>query len=123
MEFRSMGYYGRKITEMESLARERWLITDIRINPFSRFQPEFIGKRMAAQLGEDYLHIPEWGNPQRKEGILAVADFGGGLQRVKATGREKILLFCACKYPAKCHRSLLGELLRQAGYDVEERAS
>ena len=118
--FESTGYYGKKMAEFEELIEKGWLVVDVRISPFSRFQPDFIGKRMAANLGEGYLHIPEWGNPRRKEGVLAIADFSAGLSKALATRAQKILLLCACKYPEKCHRSLLVKLLQAAGYEAKE---
>lgn len=120
IEFLTTGYYGKKMAEFEAMTERGWLIADVRISPFSRFQPDFIGKRMAAKLGDGYLHIPEWGNPQRKEGVLAIADFEKGFLRLNSAGTDKAILLCACKYPLKCHRSLLGKMLQENGYKVKE---
>ena len=67
-----------------------------------------------------YAHAPELGNVNYKNGgDILIADFAAGVQRILA-GQQPVILMCACKNARDCHRTVVGNMLRLDGFDVEE---
>jgi len=118
------GYYGQQVSDAESLmTKHNAILVDIRLKPFSRFDPQWNQKQLEKRLGGRYVHLPEWGNLNYKgqlgQGIM-LADFGAGLAKLCALPATGVILMCVCKYGHKCHRATVADLLKGAGYEVTE---
>lgn len=131
--FFSTGYLGEhrllkldkplgKIRVFDRMVSESGLIViDTRMNPYSRAEC-WRGAEMKKRLPARYLHVPDWGNVNyRNGGQIQVKDFYGGLLTVQAylklqDPKAIPLLLCGCEYADGCHRSVLAESLRSEGW-------
>ena len=118
------------------LARHRvTALADVRSTPFSRFNPHFNRKRLAAALegrGIEYLYLGRelGGRPDdlacyedgriRYDRVARTDWFREGIDAVqRAAAEHRIALMCAEKEPLDCHRTLLvGQALDERGADV-----
>lgn len=67
-----------------------------------------------------YVHAPELGNVNYKNGgDISIADFAAGVRRIQASP-QPVILMCACKDSRGCHRTVVGNMLRLDGFEVEE---
>lgn len=122
MKIYTAGYYGRDIEEFKATVEKLGaVVVDIRLVPQSRFFPDWRKANLEKVFGEAYLHVRDLGNQGFKEKRIEIADMERGLAIVKALERNVILL-CACKYFARCHRKVVAETLQGQGYEVEELA-
>ena len=121
---------------MELLSRHRvTALADVRSAPYSRFNPHFNRKPLAAALavrGIEYLYFGrELGgrldDPAlyedgriRYDRVARTDRFREGLDRLMGDAAEhRIALMCAEKEPLDCHRTLLvGQALREREVDV-----
>jgi hypothetical protein len=117
------GYQGRDrpgfLRQLGALGAALW---DIRFKPCSP-NP---GWQQGA-LRRDYpryRHLGAWGNRNYKAGPIEFADYEAGLaalrEQLAAEPGTPVVLLCACKDAASCHRTALAERLRGEGYAVEE---
>jgi len=71
-------------------------------------------------FGARYLWIKEWGNLNYRapDAPIHLADWPKGLQRLtarlKEDGTEVVVLMCACREVAVCHRKTVAERLAKA---------
>ena len=110
-------------------------LADVRSTPYSRFNPHFNRKSLAAALaarGIEYLYLGrELGgrpdNPEcyedgriRYDRIARTERFREGVDRVESGAVEhRLVLMCAEKEPLDCHRTLLvGQALHARGMEV-----
>ena len=111
-------------------------LADVRSTPYSRFNPHFNRKSLAAALaarGIDYLYLGRelGGRPDdpacyedgriRYDRVARTERFREGIDRVaRGPANDRIALMCAEKEPLDCHRTLLvGQALHERGMDVE----
>jgi hypothetical protein len=112
----TLGYSGLSPADLLRLAETRDLVVlDIRYSPRSR-RPEWTRARLSALLGARYVHLPELGNVNyRGDGPIVLADPAQGVQRAAAyLAQRDVLLLCACRDLATCHRLPASELLAEA---------
>lgn len=121
----TLGYSGRSVEEIAAAVEERdALLFDIRLVARSR-DPRWSGKQLRERFGERYRHVPALGNLNYKSGgPVALSDAEAGLAVVEeAIGAgQAVVLLCACKDAATCHRAAVAALLRGRGYTVTEVA-
>lgn len=121
------GYQGREVTELQTLLiQHQAVVFDARLKPVSRFSPQWNRKALQATLGEQYIHIPEWGNLNYKaeiapKGEIVLSDFEAGVNRLKNQLQfTSIFIMCVCKNHHTCHRTTIAKNLRALGYQVQE---
>ena len=89
------------------------VVCDIRYAPASR-HPQWRKHQLAQLLDARYQHVPALGNRNYKHGgPIALADYEMGRQVIAdilATG-QSVILMCACKDFATCHRRTAAEQL------------
>ena len=110
-------------------------IADVRSTPYSRFNPHFNRKPLAATLavrGIEYLYLGRelGGRPDdpacyedgrvRYDRVARTDRFREGLDRLSGdAAAHRIALMCAEKEPLDCHRTLLvGQALHERGVEV-----
>ena len=114
-----VGYSKKQPADILRLAMQLdAIVFDVRLSPRSR-RPEWSRKRLTEALGDRYQHVPEFGNINYKGGPIEIKDFTAGLAQVRASGKP-VILMCVCGDPAKCHRTMVGRLLRQYAIEYTE---
>lgn len=116
----TLGYTGRRPGEIYALAEQLdATVCDIRFSPRSRV-PRWNKGRLEVLLGDRYMHIQELGNQNYKTGgPVEIVDLDAGLARIQDHPRP-VILMCACKDLAGCHRAVIRDHLRAEGLEVEE---
>ena len=115
----TIGYSGRKPADIKLLAEELdATVFDVRFSPRSRV-PHWTRKRLSELLGDRYCHVRALGNRNYRGGPIELEDFPAGLALIQESDRT-IILMCACKDPAICHRTTIAEKLRKVGMQVTE---
>jgi uncharacterized protein (DUF488 family) len=110
----TLGYSGwtPEASQTEAQARNA-IVCDMRYSPASR-HPQWTKRQLAQLLGGRYQHVQALGNRNYKSGgPIALADYEAGKQviaAILATG-QSVILMCACKDPATCHRRMAAEQL------------
>jgi len=87
------------------------VVVDIRINPMSR-KPEWRQRALEAALPAGrYGWLREFGNVHYKTpGVITLADPERGLARLTPVlERQAVILLCACRDVAMCHRQMVAE--------------
>jgi uncharacterized protein (DUF488 family) len=96
------------------------LLVDIRYSPQSRY-PAWRVAALQQALSGDYVHLKALGNAAYKTGGMVIADYPAGLKFIAETVIERpLVLLCACPHPDRCHRTVVGEMLRNDGFAVAE---
>src|SRR5262249_8952234 len=89
------------------------VVWDIRYAPVSR-HPPWRKPQLTQRLGARYQHVQALGSRNYKSGgPIALADYNTGKQAIAdilATG-QAVILMCACKDLATCHRLIAAEQL------------
>lgn len=116
----TLGYTGCTPEEVQRLVLElHAILVDARLSPRSRV-PHWNKGALAGLLGERYLHVPGFGNVNYKSsGAIAIADYATGKEQVERLLAEGwvVVLLCACKDVAQCHRRVVAErLLEDLGH-------
>jgi len=115
----TIGYGGkmpdRFFEELESLEPD--VVVDVRENPFSAFLNTYTKRELDKRLGERYIWIRELGNKSR-ELPPTLVDEEEGIRKLRALmeKHERVVLLCAEKDEAKCHRSYIKKLI-EGGYN------
>lgn len=114
-----IGYGGRKLHEIKRIAEELdATVFDVRLSPRSRI-PYFTEAALAARLGDRYVHVGDLGNLNYRGGPVRIADLEAGIRRIADHGRP-VILMCACKDPARCHRTTIAAELQARGFSYQE---
>ncbi|HUK32512.1 MAG TPA: DUF488 domain-containing protein [Vicinamibacterales bacterium] len=137
----TIGHSNRPIDEFVALLVRNTveLVVDIRKMPKSRHNPQFEGDaldRALKEAGIGYRHEPLLGGLRRaqKDSVndgwknasfrgfadyMATEDFQSGLNELTgAAARRTTAIMCAEAVPWRCHRSLVADALKAAGFRV-----
>jgi hypothetical protein len=119
------GYTGASVEELARVlaARPDALVVDVRYSPFSR-NSEWSGSALRERFGAAYFHVKPFGNVNyRSGGPVRLDDPEGGVRLLLAAlercgfgpAREPtVILLCACRARAGCHRDDVARLLVRA---------
>lgn len=127
MKIYLIGYLGRTAEELEAIVTAKdGILMDIRISAKSR-KADFSEKRLIDRFGDWYMWVPEFGNTGMGTDI-EIDDPDSGIKAIehiidyqKGSGWPgDLFLMCACRDGNTCHRRVVGDLLREYGFDVEE---
>ncbi len=124
MKIYTFGYSDRKFTELFDLVATLNipLVVDIRENPLSRWTP-WNRERLKKVFGKRYTWIRELGNRTREPNDILLVDEEAGLYLLERLLRRcgSVLLLCACKDAARCHRSYIAKTMKERveGLEIE----
>ncbi len=95
------------------LARPRTYLIDIRLTPYTPWQPEWSRPALQARYGRQYAHLRGLGcvpSPDRRQPIHLL-DPEPHLRHLaeQLTRGYSYLLLCACTHYERCHRKLVYE--------------
>jgi len=119
----TLGYGKKPLAEIRALAEQlNALVVDVRYSPRSR-KPEYNKSGFERVLNESYVHVPELGNLNYKNGgPIEIADYEEGVMRAvtfaEARGKSAIILMCVCWNPVTCHRTTVAERMQADGFTV-----
>lgn len=122
MRIITLGYAGRTLAEVQDImARTGALLVDIRYSPQSRL-PQWRKQALQNRLKARYTHLPAFGNRNFRGGPIELLNWPVGLEEIREMARHEgcIILMCACRDAAQCHRAVVAEKLVEAGFAVEE---
>jgi uncharacterized protein (DUF488 family) len=110
----TLGYSGWTPQAIQETAQaHNAVVCDIRYSPASR-HPQWRKRQLSQLLGARYQHVQALGNRNYKSGgPIELADYEAGKQviaEILATG-QSVILMCACKDRATCHRRTAAEQL------------
>jgi uncharacterized protein (DUF488 family) len=110
----TLGYSGWTLEAIQEVAQaHNAVVCDIRYAPFSR-HPQWRKHQLVQLLGARYQHVRALGNRNYKSGgPIILSDYETGKQAIAeilATG-QSVILMCACKELAHCHRRIAAEQL------------
>jgi uncharacterized protein (DUF488 family) len=113
----TFGYGGRAPQDIADIAASLGAaVLDIRMNPQSR-RPEWNGGRLKVVLAEQgvrYAHIRALGNENYKGGPIKLYQPDLGVRMVQELlNTQPVILLCACREVATCHRATAAELLQE----------
>lgn len=115
------GYQGHKPEDLLAECRRLGaILLDIRYAPYSRWQAGWQRKSLQLLFGPDYLHVPQLGNINYKNGLpIEIADMEAGLSIVFEQLKSRpVVLMCVCREFERCHRRLVAEELEERGIAV-----
>jgi len=85
------------------------VVADIRFAPSSR-HPAWRQASLRQTLGDRYHHVQTLGNRNYKGGPVALVDLEAGLTTlVQLLEVSPVIMLCACRDLARCHRRLVAE--------------
>lgn len=116
------GYSKRSIADIQRIIGPEGLLLDIRLSPKSR-RAGFSEKRLSETFGDQYTWLYEFGNENYGGGDVKLYDPEIGLEIMAEIVKEHtgpIFLMCLCRDGDTCHRRVVGELLRNHGYEAKE---
>lgn len=139
----TIGHSTRSFDELVTLLHHYDVnyLVDVRTIPRSRTNPQFnqaIMGRSMAQAGIGYQHIAALGGLRHttKQSVntawrnksfrgyadyMQTAEFRSGLDQLLAlTADYSVVIMCAEAVPWRCHRSMIGDALIVAGYQVTD---
>ena len=110
----TLGYSGWTPEAIQEAAQaHNAVVCDIRYAPVSR-HPRWHKHQLSQLLGARYQHVQALGNRSYKtNGPIELADYEAGKQvitEILASG-QSVILMCACKDVATCHRRTAAEQL------------
>jgi len=109
---KTIGYGGMRpedfFAELESL--KPGLVVDVRENPFKAFLGAYTKPQLEKRLGHRYVWVRELGNASRSTPPVLV-DEAKGLERLRelAEAQDVVVLLCAEREEARCHRCYVKE--------------
>ncbi len=106
-----------EIRLQEIMSNPGTLLLDIRSRPVSRYRPQWNKSRLKAQWGRRYAHTRNLGNINYKDRSLPIV-LRAPEPSITTAARflergYSIVVLCACKDDATCHRKLVTELIEQ----------
>ena len=118
----TLGYWGRPVGQLIEFAdRLRALVLDVRRDPRSSHQPDWNCGNLEFLLESRYRHAHGLGNDAPDGEPFRLIDPDRWLVMIeKIINRNKsAILLCACKYPEKCHRSMIADIMSKRGFITE----
>ena len=109
----TFGYSGASLAQLKWLSeRFEATVVDTRYSTSTR-RVDFSAQRLEAVLKERYVHIPEFGNVNYKNGgPVKLADPKLGISRISGIlSSGSVILLCVCASWEECHRSDVAQLL------------
>jgi len=118
----TIGYAGRDPQRVKEMADKLGAyLFDIRFSPRSR-DPRWAKSNLQKVFGQKYIHLPEWGNANYKNGgDVQIVNFEQGRAVIDRLA-SPVMIMCACKDPTWCHRTFLADMLIDLNYSVTELA-
>ena len=118
------GYTGKKPADLKAMVeRMNARLIDIRYSPNSRV-PQWRQPALVELLGDAYYHIISFGNVAYKEKRIQIYNFDAGeswlFWHFQDHPEQPVILMCACKDATTCHRTEVGNRLKECGYSVSE---
>jgi len=121
-----MGYGGRAIGEFIRVLGDNRVevVIDVRSNPYSRFEDYNKGRleRVLPESGIGYIHLgKELGGIRDRPYTehMESEEFRQGIERLlELAGEKRVVLMCAEKDPASCHRRYIADHLAKMGIEV-----
>jgi uncharacterized protein (DUF488 family) len=118
------GYTGKKPEDLKAMVERLGArLLDIRYSANSRV-PQWRWSALSDLVGDAYYCLPNLGNRAYKEGRIEIDNLDAGedwlFWHFKDHPEQPVILLCACKDYATCHRKVVAEELKQRGYAVEE---
>ena len=137
----TIGHSTRAIGELIALLQENRieLVADVRRFPGSRRHPQFGQTEIAktlSQHGIEYVHVPELGGRRATRpdspnivwrnvafrgyaDYMGTAGFAGGIQKlIESASAKRVAIMCAEALWWRCHRRLIADYLKTAGWTV-----
>ena len=121
MKVLTFGYTGTQVASLAAALNglPGALLVDVRLSPYSR-ETDWCAPALRRRFGARYLQVREFGNLNYKtHGPVQLADASMGVRRLFAATRASepvLVLLCACRDRAGCHRDAVASLLvRQLG--------
>jgi hypothetical protein len=107
------GYRGHSPADLKRLAEQLdATVADIRFYPQSKI-PGFSRNSLEELLGNRYLWVHELGNRNfAGDGKIEIVDLKKGTQKLIKHGAQRYILLCACADADTCHRSVVGDYLK-----------
>ena len=115
------GYQSKKIEWLENHADSLdALILDIRYSPRS-MNPTWSRKQLIERFPHRYTHLRALGNKNYKGISIQINDLDAGIEIIdNITNHQPVILLCVCSDPAGCHRTMIGDTLKNMGFEVLE---
>ena len=111
---KTIGYGGMRPEEFfaELEALKPGVVVDVRENPFNAFLGAYTKPQLEKRLGHRYVWIRELGNASRSTPPVLV-DEAKGLEKLRelAAAHPVVVLLCAERDEARCHRGYVKEKL------------
>ena len=122
----TVGTSTRSIGEFIELLKSRGVQSaiDVRRFPSSRFDHFRLAKLSETlnEAGINYVYLGEQLGGYRQGGFqnfTTTADFHAGLQKLERIAQEgRAVIFCAEKFPWRCHRRFIASELEQRGWQI-----
>jgi uncharacterized protein (DUF488 family) len=109
----TFGYSGASLAQLTRLSQGlAATVIDTRYSRLTR-SVDFSANRLGSALKERYVHVPEFGNLNYKNGgPIKLADPALGIRRISSiTSQRSVILLCVCASWVECHRRDVAELL------------
>lgn len=115
----TLGYaHPNAATQLDRLMRDpRACLVDIRLQPRSRWWPQWNRAALSARYGRRYVWDRRLGNvhyQHRERGIQLAEGHQDAIGKAAALLSEgtSLILLCACKNERQCHRSLVAKRIQ-----------
>lgn len=120
MTLYTYGYLAGNLEELHRWAQDGAVILDTRLVPTSR-NPQFRRGHLQRVLGAAYVSEPALGNVNfRSGGPVVLKDWETGWTTLRQLlDRGPVILLCACRDPAVCHRTTVAEKAREEQPDLQ----
>lgn len=118
----TFGYQGQQLETLQAHVEHlNAVLLDIRFSPRSR-NPIWSRKRLQQVFGGSYLHLPDLGNVNYRNGrAIQINNLNLGGAKVAAMMKAApVVLLCVCANVHTCHRKVVADALGEKyGWTVE----
>ena len=111
----TIGYARWSLGEVTELVDEKGsTLVDVRLKPYSR-KPGFSRRSLEKELGDDYVHLPGFGNVNYKGGAVKLKEPESALARIAdfVADGDPVMLMCGCADHRRCHRSAVAAAIQK----------
>lgn len=115
MKLYTYGYHGGDLSRLTRLMEQGAVLVDCRYQPFVQ-APGWSRGELKERYGAQYIWMKALGNINYKGGPIQLANEREGVCRVRdgMTHGNTVVLLCACKDPATCHRTYVAERIAES---------